>query len=60
MIFSASDEAMHNSQVAPRMVRKFSKPDEAGHEILETAINKFGLSTRTCDRILKIGRQSAI
>jgi magnesium chelatase family protein len=40
-------------------VRKFSKPDEAGRELLETAINKFGLSDRAYDRILKVGRTIA-
>ena len=38
------------------MVRKFSKPDEAGNKLLETAINKFGLSARAYDRILKVAR----
>jgi magnesium chelatase family protein len=45
-----------NSQMPPRVVRKFSKPDEAGHKLLETAINKFGLSARAYNRILKVGR----
>jgi magnesium chelatase family protein len=45
-----------NSQMPPRVVRKFSKPDESGHKLLETAINKFGLSARVYDRILKVAR----
>jgi magnesium chelatase family protein len=48
-----------NSQMPPRVVRKFSKPDETGHKLLETAINKFGLSARAYDRILKVGRTIA-
>jgi len=48
-----------NSQMSPRVVRKFSKPDEAGHKLLETAINKFGLSARAYDRILKVARTIA-
>jgi magnesium chelatase family protein len=48
-----------NSQMPPRVVRKFSKPDEAGHKLLETAINKFGLSARAYDRILKVARTIA-
>ena len=43
-----------NSQMPPRVVRNFSKPDEAGHKLLETAINRFGLSARAYDRILKV------
>ncbi|MGH7900911.1 MAG: YifB family Mg chelatase-like AAA ATPase [Thermodesulfobacteriota bacterium] len=48
-----------NSQMSPRMVRKLSRPDEAGHKLLETAINKFGLSARAYDRILKVARTIA-
>ncbi|MFQ5787016.1 MAG: YifB family Mg chelatase-like AAA ATPase, partial [Thermodesulfobacteriota bacterium] len=48
-----------NSQMSPRVVRKFSKPDEAGHKLLETAINKCGLSARAYDRILKVARTIA-
>lgn len=48
-----------NSQMPPRVVRKFSKPDEAGHKLSKTAINKFGLSARAYDRILKVGRTIA-
>jgi magnesium chelatase family protein len=48
-----------NSQMLPRVVRKFSKPDEAGHKLLETAIIKFGLSARAYDRLLKVARTIA-
>jgi magnesium chelatase family protein len=48
-----------NSQMSPRVVRKFSRPDEAGHKLLETAISKFGLSARAYDRILKVARTIA-
>jgi len=48
-----------NSQMSPRVVRKFSKPDESGHKLLEMAINKFGLSARAYDRILKVARTIA-
>ncbi len=43
----------------PRVVRKFSKPDEAGHKLSKTAINKFGLSARAYDRILKVAQTIA-
>jgi magnesium chelatase family protein len=45
-----------SSQILPMVVKKFPKPDEGGHKLLETAINKFGLSARAYDRILKVGR----
>ena len=48
-----------NSQMPPRVVRKFSKPDEAGNKLGETAITKFGLSARAYDRILKVARTIA-
>jgi magnesium chelatase family protein len=48
-----------NSRMSPRVVRKFSTPDEAGHRLLETAIYKFGLNARAYDRILKVGRTIA-
>jgi len=41
------------------MVRKYSKPDSEGFRLLETAINKLGLSARAYDRILKVSRTIA-
>jgi magnesium chelatase family protein len=43
----------------PKVFRKFSKPDEAGHKLLVTATNNFGLSARAYDRILKVARTIA-
>ena len=48
-----------NAQMPPRYVRKFSRPDEAGLKLLETAIDKLGLSARAYDRILKVARTIA-
>lgn len=45
--------------MTPRYVRKFSKPDEKGLKLLETAIDKLGLSARAYDRILKVSRTIA-
>jgi magnesium chelatase family protein len=45
---------LSHSQMPPSVVRKLSKPAESGHKLLETAINKFGLSARAYDRILKV------
>ncbi|MGQ0793607.1 MAG: YifB family Mg chelatase-like AAA ATPase [Deltaproteobacteria bacterium] len=48
-----------NSQMPPRLVRKFAKPDDAGMKLLEMAINRLGLSARAFDRILKVARTIA-
>ena len=45
--------------MTPRYVRNFSRPDEAGLKLLETAIDKLGLSARAYDRILKVARTIA-
>jgi len=42
-----------------RLVRKYSKPDEAGRRLLEVAIERLGLSARAYDRILKVARTIA-
>ena len=48
-----------NSQMPPSMVRKQARPDSEGLKLLETAINKLGLSARAYDRILKVSRTIA-
>ncbi|HSG32541.1 MAG TPA: YifB family Mg chelatase-like AAA ATPase [Thermodesulfobacteriota bacterium] len=48
-----------NAQMTPKLVRQYSKPDEAGLKLLETAIDKLGLSARAYDRILKVARTIA-
>jgi magnesium chelatase family protein len=48
-----------NAQMSSRHIRKFSKPDESGLKLLETAIDRLGLSARAYDRILKVARTIA-
>lgn len=48
-----------NSQMSSRHIRRFSKPDETGLRLLETAIDRLGLSARAYDRILKVARTIA-
>jgi magnesium chelatase family protein len=48
-----------NSQMSSRHIRRFSKPDETGFRLLETAIDRLGLSARAYDRILKVARTIA-
>ena len=48
-----------NSQMPPSYVRKYAKADEDGVKLLETAIDRLGLSARAYDRILKVSRTIA-
>jgi len=48
-----------NSQMGPDRLREFCDPGESGHRLLEAAVDKFGLSARSCDRILKVARTIA-
>lgn len=48
-----------NSELTPKLINKFCILDEASKEILKNAINKFNLSGRAYDRILKISRTIA-
>lgn len=48
-----------NAQMTPKMVRTFCCLDEAGDKLLHNAMDKFGLSARAYDRILKVARTIA-
>lgn len=48
-----------NSQMSSRYIKKFCDIDEDGKRLLETALNKLGLSARAYTRILKVARTIA-
>lgn len=48
-----------NAQMTPKMVRRYCRLDAAGDALLEASMNKFGLSARAYDRILKVARTVA-
>lgn len=48
-----------NADMPPAQIRKYCKIDAQGKGLLQTAINKFGLSARAYDRILKVARTIA-
>lgn len=48
-----------NSQMTPRMLRKYCSIDEESERLLEHAISRLGLSARAYDRILKVSRTIA-
>ncbi|MBT8406051.1 MAG: ATP-binding protein, partial [Deltaproteobacteria bacterium] len=48
-----------NAQMPPRLLKKFCRLEEDSHRLLETAIDRLGLSARAHNRILKIARTTA-
>ncbi len=48
-----------NAQMMPRLIRKHCVIDSSSKSLLETAINRLGLSARAYDRILKVSRTLA-
>ncbi len=48
-----------NSELTPKLINKYCKIDDKTKTILRGAINKFNLSARSYDRILKISRTIA-
>jgi magnesium chelatase family protein len=48
-----------NAQMPPRLIRKHCAISAEGEKLLETAIQRLGLSARAHDRILKVSRTIA-
>ena len=48
-----------NAQMPPKMIRKHCAISSEGERLLETAIQRMGLSARAHDRILKVARTIA-
>jgi magnesium chelatase family protein len=57
--FSGNDQVHCNAQISSKQLREFCGIDEAGRELLKTAMEKLGLSARAYDRILKVARTIA-
>ncbi len=56
----ASKEGVHcNAQISSKQLREVCKIDEAGNQLLKTAMERLGLSARAYDRILKVARTIA-
>ena len=52
--------ALHyNAQMGPKQLRNYCVLDQASKKLLETAMEKLGLSARAYDRILKVSRTLA-
>ncbi len=50
------DGLFSNAQMGPREMRKYCALDEPSQALLKAAMEKFGLSARAYDRILKVAR----
>ena len=48
-----------NAQMTPKLLAKYASPDSAGLQLLKTAMDRFNLSARAYDRILKVSRTIA-
>lgn len=48
-----------NAQMPPKLLSKYASPDAKGLELLKMAMDKFNLSARAYDRILKVARTIA-
>jgi len=57
--FKAEEKIHCNAQMTSNHMRKYATPDEKGLELLKMAMNRFNLSARAYDRILKVSRTIA-
>lgn len=48
-----------NAQMSERMIHQYAEPDDAGIELLRTAMERLNLSARAYNRILKVARTIA-
>ena len=53
------EHVFSNAQMTPRLIRKHCQLAPSSQSLLERAINKYGLSARAYDRILKVSRTIA-
>jgi magnesium chelatase family protein len=55
-----NNEGVHcNAQISSKQLREVCKIDDAGNQLLKTAMERLGLSARAYDRILKVARTVA-
>jgi magnesium chelatase family protein len=57
--FADDPDVYCNAQMSTKLQRKHCYVDQAGKEMLKTAMDKLGLSARAYDRILKVSRTIA-
>ena len=57
--FAENEGIYSNAQMSSSMLKKICEIDDAGRELLKTAMERLGLSARAYDRILKVARTIA-
>lgn len=57
--FKNVDSVHCNAQMSSKLMQKYALPDKEGLELLKMAMNRFNLSARAYDRILKVSRTIA-
>ena len=57
--FADSKGIFCNARMSSRDLRTFCRVDQKGHDLLQSAIQRMGLSARAYDRILKVSRTIA-
>ena len=57
--FENEDGVYCNAQMTPKLLAKYATPDQSGLDLLKMAMDKFNLSARAYDRILKVSRTIA-
>ncbi|HMM04668.1 MULTISPECIES: YifB family Mg chelatase-like AAA ATPase [unclassified Dysgonomonas] len=57
--FRDEDGIYCNAQMTPKLLARYASPDDTGLQLLKTAMDRFNLSARAYDRILKVSRTIA-
>lgn len=57
--FEGQEGTYSNAQMSAKQLRTYCQIDEAGSQMLNTAMERLGLSARAYDRILKVSRTIA-
>lgn len=57
--FKAESGVYCNAQMSPKLLARYATPDNAGLALLKVAMERFNLSARAYDRILKVARTIA-
>jgi len=57
--FADLPEIHSNSQLTPKLMKKYCEVDEAGNRLLKNAVERLGFSARSYARILKVARTIA-